>query len=368
MKPEILEVQAQQLKFIFELKKQSSCSVQMINKTNHHVAFKIKTTNPKKYCVRPNAGVIDPNASCEFSVTMQAPKVAPPDMISKDKFLIQSTVVPEGTEEEDVTSNMFVKADGKIVDEKKLKVILIPPPESPINEPLKLVDSNASREVKDDINTSPAKVAESLEVPSESLEVTRKIEEPVKPKMEESSKRKDAARKIEEHVKPEMEESSKRKDAARKIEEPVKPKMEESSKRKDAARKIEEPVKPKMEESSKRKDAERKIEEPSQVYAKRNEEFVQIDNTEELKLAEDVEAIRSKVKELESKLTEAKATILHLTEEKRSVAQEKHFLQGELDLVRSKRHRAQVGFPLLYVFMVGLVSLYLGYLFSCTPN
>ncbi|KAJ0490564.1 putative major sperm protein (MSP) [Helianthus annuus] len=314
MKPEILEVQAQQLKFIFELKKQSSCSVQMINKTNHHVAFKIKTTNPKKYCVRPNAGVIDPNASCEFSVTMQAPKVAPPDMISKDKFLIQSTVVPEGTEEEDVTSNMFVKADGKIVDEKKLKVILIPPPESPINEPLKLVDSNASREVKDDINTSPAKVAESLEVPSESLEVTRKIEEPVKPKMEESSKRKDAARKIEEHVKPEM---------------------EESSKRKDAARKIEEPVKPKMEESSKRKDAERKIEEPSQVYAKRNEEFVQIDNTEELKLAEDVEAIRSKVKELESKLTEAKATILHLTEEKRSVAQEKHFLQGELVCVFS---------------------------------
>ncbi|KAJ0679392.1 putative major sperm protein (MSP) [Helianthus annuus] len=314
MKPEILEVQAQQLKFIFELKKQSSCSVQMINKTNHHVAFKIKTTNPKKYCVRPNAGVIDPNASCEFSVTMQAPKVAPPDMISKDKFLIQSTVVPEGTEEEDVTSNMFVKADGKIVDEKKLKVILIPPPESPINEPLKLVDSNASREVKDDINTSPAKVAESLEVPSESLEVTRKIEEPVKPKMEESSKRKDAARKIEEHVKPEM---------------------EESSKRKDAARKIEEPVKPKMEESSKRKDAERKIEEPSQVYAKRNEEFVQIDNTEELKLAEDAEAIRSKVKELESKLTEAKATILHLTEEKRSVAQEKHFLQGELVCVFS---------------------------------
>ncbi|KAM0057247.1 putative major sperm protein (MSP) [Helianthus debilis subsp. tardiflorus] len=348
MKPEILEVQAQQLKFIFELKKQSSCSVQMINKTNHHVAFKIKTTNPKKYCVRPNAGVIDPNASCEFSVTMQAPKVAPPDMISKDKFLIQSTVVPEGTKEEDVTSNMFVKADGKIVDEKKLKVILIPPPESPVNEPLKLVDSNESREVKDDINTSPATVAESLEVPSESLEVTRKIEEPGKPKMEESSKRKDAAIKIEE---------------------PVRPKMEESSKRKDAARKIEEPVKPKMEESSERKDAARKIEEPSQVYAKRNEEFVQIDDTEELKLlAKDVEAIKSKVKELESKLTEAKATILHLTEEKRSVAQEKHFLQGELDLVRSKRHRAQVGFPLLYVFMVGLVSLYLGYLFSCTPN
>jgi hypothetical protein len=36
---------------------------------------------------------------------MQAPKVAPPDLICRDKFLVQSTAVPEGTKEEDVTSN-----------------------------------------------------------------------------------------------------------------------------------------------------------------------------------------------------------------------------------------------------------------------
>lgn len=317
MKPEILEVHPQELKFSFELKKQSSCSVQMTNKTNHHVAFKIKTTNPKKYCVRPNTGVIEPNEVCDFTVTMQAPKAAPPDMICRDKFLIQSTAVPEGTKEEDVTSNTFVKEDGKSVDEKRLKVILVPPPDSPESSPVNgqsnLVHSNEGRELKDDLvqkNSSHTMVDEGMEVSKgdgENIEATRK------------------------------EESVKRKESVKKNEEPVK--------RNDEPVKMnEEPVK------------------RSQEYMKRNEDFMQMNDTEELVLAKDVEEMKSKVKALESKLTEAKASILHLTEEKRSVTQEKHFLQGELDLLRSKRHRGQVGFPLLFVFMVALVSLYLGYL------
>nr|GEZ48103.1 protein prenyltransferase alpha subunit repeat-containing protein 1 isoform X2 [Tanacetum cinerariifolium] len=33
--------------------------------------------------------------------------VAPPDLICRDKFLVQNTAVPEGTKEEDVTSTSF---------------------------------------------------------------------------------------------------------------------------------------------------------------------------------------------------------------------------------------------------------------------
>lgn len=33
---------------------------------------------------------------------MQAQKVAPPDMQLRDKFLIQGTVVPHGTKDEDI--------------------------------------------------------------------------------------------------------------------------------------------------------------------------------------------------------------------------------------------------------------------------
>jgi len=39
-------------------------------------------------------------------VTMQAQRSAPPDMNCKDKFLIISTVVPFGTTEDDITSDM----------------------------------------------------------------------------------------------------------------------------------------------------------------------------------------------------------------------------------------------------------------------
>lgn len=41
-----------------------------------------------------------------YTVTMQAQHAAPPDMQCKDKFLIQSTVIPFGSTEEDITSDM----------------------------------------------------------------------------------------------------------------------------------------------------------------------------------------------------------------------------------------------------------------------
>lgn len=94
-----------------------------------------------------------------YTVTMQAQRAAPPDMQCKDKFLIQSTVIPFGSTEEDITSDMvrfmvtflirllliqytnfffwqFAKDSGKYIVEKKLRVILTVPPPSPILLPI----------------------------------------------------------------------------------------------------------------------------------------------------------------------------------------------------------------------------------------
>ncbi|XVE62605.1 hypothetical protein DITRI_Ditri06bG0131600 [Diplodiscus trichospermus] len=136
MNTQLLEIEPKELKFVFILKKQCSCSVTLTNKTNQYVAFKVKTTSPKKYCVRPNVGVLMPNSVCDFTVTMQAQREAPPDMICKDKFLIQSTVVPVGTSDEDVTSDTFVKGGGRYIEENKLKVALLSPPHSPVLSPI----------------------------------------------------------------------------------------------------------------------------------------------------------------------------------------------------------------------------------------
>ncbi|KAJ9556191.1 hypothetical protein OSB04_010805 [Centaurea solstitialis] len=128
---ELLNVDPLELKFAFELKKQISCSIQLSNKTENHVAFKVKTTNPKKYCVRPNTGVVLPRSTCDVIVTMQAQKEAPPDMQCKDKFLLQSVAAPPGTTPKDITAEMFSKNSGRVIEECKLKVVYLPPPQPP---------------------------------------------------------------------------------------------------------------------------------------------------------------------------------------------------------------------------------------------
>ncbi|KAF5957473.1 hypothetical protein HYC85_004698 [Camellia sinensis] len=117
------------------IKEKSSCSMQLTNKTDQYVAFKVKTTNPKKYCVRPNNGIVSPGSACNVTVTMQAQKDAPPDMQCKDKFLIQSVVAPNAATNKDITSEMFNKEDGKVVEEFKMRVVYIPAnPPSPVPE------------------------------------------------------------------------------------------------------------------------------------------------------------------------------------------------------------------------------------------
>lgn len=132
---DLLNIQPYELKFPFELKRQSSCSMQLTNKIDQYVAFKVKTTNPKKYCVRPNAGIISPGSACNVTVTMQAQKESPPDMQCKDKFLLQSVIAPNGASAKEITPEMFAKEDGKVVEEFKLRVIYIPAnPPSPVPE------------------------------------------------------------------------------------------------------------------------------------------------------------------------------------------------------------------------------------------
>ncbi|EEE63496.1 hypothetical protein OsJ_18312 [Oryza sativa Japonica Group] len=104
-----------------EVKKKSSCYVCLVNKSEEYVAFKVKTTSPKRYCVRPNVGVILPRAT----FIMQAQMIAPPDLQIRDKFLVQTTVVPFGTADEDIAPAFFSKEVGRYIEENKLRVVLV---------------------------------------------------------------------------------------------------------------------------------------------------------------------------------------------------------------------------------------------------
>ncbi|XP_076920728.1 vesicle-associated protein 1-1-like [Bidens hawaiensis] len=127
---ELVTVDPLDLKFILELNKQISSSLKLTNDTDNHVGYKVKTTNPKKYCVRPNTGVVLPRSTCEITVTMQAQKEAPPDMQCKDKFLLQSVIAKPGAATQDITPEMFTKDSGNVVEECKLKVVYVSPTSS----------------------------------------------------------------------------------------------------------------------------------------------------------------------------------------------------------------------------------------------
>uniref|UniRef100_A0A8C5KS38 MSP domain-containing protein n=1 Tax=Jaculus jaculus TaxID=51337 RepID=A0A8C5KS38_JACJA len=49
------------------------------NPTDRNVCFKVKTTAPRRYCVRPNSGVIDAGASINVSGTYRDWRVGAED-------------------------------------------------------------------------------------------------------------------------------------------------------------------------------------------------------------------------------------------------------------------------------------------------
>ncbi|KAG7472858.1 hypothetical protein MATL_G00113630 [Megalops atlanticus] len=68
-------------------------TLKLANPTDRNVCFKVKTTAPRRYCVRPNSGVIDAGTSINVSVMLQ-PFDYDPNEKSKHKFMVQSMLAP----------------------------------------------------------------------------------------------------------------------------------------------------------------------------------------------------------------------------------------------------------------------------------
>ncbi|CAL2259395.1 unnamed protein product [Prunus armeniaca] len=168
---ELLSIEPLELKFPFELKKQISCSLLLSNKTDNYVAFKVKTTNPKKYCVRPNTGIVSPRSTCDVIVTMQAQKEAPPDMQCKDKFLLQSVKTNDGATPKDITPEVFNKEAGNVVEECILRVVYVSPPQPPSPVPEGSEEGSSPRgSVMENGNVNGAEFSNAAKAFSEQLE------------------------------------------------------------------------------------------------------------------------------------------------------------------------------------------------------
>ena len=62
------QIHRTELRFKFELRKTIPVALNLTNQGNERIAFKVKTTSPKKYCVRPSSGIVEPGSSRDVQV------------------------------------------------------------------------------------------------------------------------------------------------------------------------------------------------------------------------------------------------------------------------------------------------------------
>lgn len=98
-----------------------------ITLTNPHestICFKVKTTVPKRYCVRPSSGILKPKDSLNVAVMLQ-PFNYDQQEKSKHKFMIQSMVLKD--EDPPNLDQVWKEADpAKIMDSKLICVLRMP--------------------------------------------------------------------------------------------------------------------------------------------------------------------------------------------------------------------------------------------------
>ncbi|KAG8370056.1 hypothetical protein BUALT_Bualt14G0077900 [Buddleja alternifolia] len=369
MNTQLVEIQPRELKFIFEVKKQSSCAVHLANVTDQYVAFKVKTTSPKKYCVRPNVGIIKPKSTCDFTVTMQAQKSAPSELQCKDKFLIQSTVVPFGTTEEEIMPGMFSKDSQKYIDETKLRVALTIAPNSPVKTPVdEVLNQEASFE-----NMPPNEPHSPVLLPVKGVVKQEPFYENPVPKDNgvESFPPPGLVRNqngVENFPPPDL---VRNQNGVENFPPPdlLMKKVEEIKNVKN----VEESRSLKVTDNSKPVSAK-----DVEFYPDKDDETKQVKDVEEVKLKlTQIEELRSKISAMDSKLVEAEYTIKKLKEEKSSTISSSHkllhlYALDYYNLLRFHRQailrrksgprKVQVGFPPLFVCMVALISLAIGFL------
>lgn len=87
----------------------------------HTIAFKVKTTAPIRYCVRPNTGIIPPGKSIDVQILLNCTKDSPSiSMKTKDKFQILSIVVTDPNID---PKSIWTNSPPNLITKNKLKAV-----------------------------------------------------------------------------------------------------------------------------------------------------------------------------------------------------------------------------------------------------
>ncbi|KAK1633863.1 MSP domain-containing protein [Colletotrichum phormii] len=117
-----VEIEPTELSFKRPFTVEVSRILRIKNPNQSPIAFKVKTTAPKQYCVRPNSGRVEPGQDVEVTVLLQAMKTEPAlDTKCRDKFLVQSVSITADKEFASI-ANILDQTDKSSLIERKIRV------------------------------------------------------------------------------------------------------------------------------------------------------------------------------------------------------------------------------------------------------
>lgn len=137
-------------------------NLKLRNPSDRRVCFKVKTTAPRRYCVRPNSGIIDPGATVTISVMLQ-PFDYDPNEKSKHKFMVQTIFAPSSVSDLEA---MWKDAKPDDLMDSKLRCVFDMPSD---NDKMSELESSKPACV---LNSSKAEAAAGLRGSSVSMDDT----------------------------------------------------------------------------------------------------------------------------------------------------------------------------------------------------
>ncbi|XP_034190605.1 VAMP-associated protein 33kDa [Osmia lignaria lignaria] len=124
--------------------------IKLTNPSNHKVYFKIKTTAPKRYCVRPNCGTVRPKEVTQIAVTLQPFDFDPAEK-NKHKFMVQALIAPDDDDED--YSDVWKDTNPDQLMESKLKCVF----ENPVTNTTTAKSPSTATTTKTEVNTNNGK-------------------------------------------------------------------------------------------------------------------------------------------------------------------------------------------------------------------
>lgn len=158
-------------------------TLKLSNPSDRKVCFKVKTTAPRRYCVRPNSGAIEAGGSINISVMLQ-PFDYDPNEKNKHKFMVQTIFAPAAFSDMDL---LWKEAKPDDLMDSKLRCVFEMPSE---NDKVNDIDSIKPSPVVNSVKTEPNAASDDGEV--------KKIQEKYKRLQTENNKLSDENRQLKE--------------------------------------------------------------------------------------------------------------------------------------------------------------------------